>query len=176
MLAPVFLICFSCQAGDSMKQGIASDSLENRAGAERGRADPEVLAFLGPEILSVIEKADRMETYRIGRNRSPSGTGQEIQGYPVIEQGLDLKGKGMSPVKKMLYSASAYEFQWSKRTRIRPSYALRVIQNNKHVDIAIDFNSRQWEFSLGDMHREEDISKQAAASLNEIMNQAFGSR
>ncbi len=171
----LFLICFSCRAGDSLKPDNSPHSRGMRfAGAESSRADPEVLAFLGPAILSVMERADRMETYRLGRIRNPAGTGQIIQGYPVISRGRDLKEKDMEAVKRMLYAASSYEFQWSKRTRLRPSHVLRVIRKGEHVDIAIDFSSRQWSFSFRDTHKEEDISKTAAAALNEMMNHAFG--
>lgn len=79
----------------------------------------------------------------------------------------------MEAVKRMLFSASSYEFQWSKRTRLRPSHALRVMGRGEYFDIAIDFNSRQWCFSFRDMQKEEDISKEAAAALHEIMHQAF---
>ncbi|MGE0087447.1 MAG: hypothetical protein AB7S75_23815 [Desulfococcaceae bacterium] len=178
-LLSAFLTCFSCRAADSRKPEIApSPGLRAMqfAGAEIVRADEEVQAFLGAEILSAIERADRMETYRLGPPRNPDKTGLIIQGYPVISRGRDLKGGDMESLRRMLYSASSYEFQWSKRTRIRPSHAIRVIGRGEHLDIAIDFNSHQWCFSFRGTQKEEDISKTAAPTLHEMMNKAFGNK
>jgi len=174
-IVSVFLICFSCRAGDSLKPEPPRDSRIMRfADAEGSRADPEVRTFLGPEILSLIQDADKMEICRIGRHPNPSETDQKIQGYTVIAKGSDLKGKDREAVRRMLCSASSYEFQWSKRTRIRPSHALRVRGKGEFLDIAVDFSSRQWSFSFRNLYREEDISKSAASVLHEIMDQALG--
>jgi hypothetical protein len=127
--------------------------------------DPQVKAFLGPARLAVIACADKVETYRIDWEKKDTPIKKALAGYPIIARGNNLDPETIDMVKKIILAAASYEFQWSKRTLIRPSYALRFLSTTDVVDIVIDLESQQWAFYLKGDYVEEDISENGAYSL-----------
>ncbi len=128
----------------------------------RGRlpaVDQKVLDFLGAERVAIIHAIERVEAYQIDRT---GNSGNVIQGYPVSPRIRNLNQRQIKAVQAIICTAGSYEFEWHKRTRLRPSHILRFIQKNKVVDIAMDFNSRQWGFYYKGECIEEDISEKSA--------------
>ncbi|MEZ4524474.1 MAG: hypothetical protein R2941_00950 [Desulfobacterales bacterium] len=174
-LLSLFLTCFSCRTGNNTRKPEPSpDARPMRfAGTEIGRADAEVRNFLARQFFLSWNGLRKWRPTGLAESGILREQDRSYRGIRQFHGASDLKGRDMEAVKRMLFSASSYEFQWSKRTRLRPSHALRVMGRGEYFDIAIDFNSRQWCFSFRDMQKEEDISKEAAAALHEIMHQAF---
>ncbi|GEM_PF-1908852 len=167
--------CCSCYAGGQYRREIKMIADVKRS-VERSEnsADNDVAKFLGPGRLAVIRTPDRVETYQIDWSRKPRENAPLIQGYPVIARGRDLNNKQTGTVKTIIEAASSYEFQRSKRTRIRPSYILRFVQGADQVDIAIDRNSRQWAFYHRGRIIEEDITRNSALpALSKILDSLF---
>jgi hypothetical protein len=163
------LVCCSCYAG-------AGEEIKKPPGYEQ--ADPpkragefvnkDVSAFLG-ERLRVIRDADKAEAYRIDWSQKSV---QMIQRYPVADR-RDLTAEQINSLKRLIFSPASYEFQWAKRTRIRPSYMLRFIRGGDVADIAADLNSRQWAFYYRGHIAEEDISESAMPVLSGILDSLF---
>ncbi|MEE4357375.1 MAG: hypothetical protein V2I97_12990 [Desulfococcaceae bacterium] len=177
-LSLCFLACCSCYAGNYRRETSSVPAPPGAAetSARENSRDAEVIAFLGPELLEFLARAGHVESYRIDPRRKSGDIKQRIQGYPVLSRGRDLNEKQLRQFLDILRSSSSYEFQWSKRTRIRPVYAFRFALSHAtaaSADIFIDPNSRQWAFFFRNQMKEEDISKSAAEKLYEITENIF---
>ncbi|MCP4109747.1 MAG: hypothetical protein GY749_30235 [Desulfobacteraceae bacterium] len=158
-----FFICCSCYASGTHRKVETKTS-----------ADSEVLKFLGSERLAIISTPDKIEAYQVDWQKKPPGNHATIQGYPVIAQAGDLNAEHTEILKTIIFTSKSYEFQRAKRTRLRPSYILRFIQNTDKVDVAIDFDSRQWGFFFKGNVAEEDISEKTALTpLTKLVDSLF---
>ncbi|MDM8552023.1 hypothetical protein QUF72_18205 [Desulfobacterales bacterium HSG2] len=151
-----WLMCFSCDA-----KGKRPDEAM-QMGSYTQVMDKKVSDFLGAGRIAVLSAADKVEVYQIDWARKSGKSAMTVQGYPVVSRGRDLSDRQITAVRAIIAAASSYEFQWTKRTRLRPSYLLRFIRGNDTVDIAMDFNSRQWGFYHRGKLIEEDISENSA--------------
>ncbi len=158
-----FFICCSCYASGTHQEVEAKAS-----------ADSEVLKFLGPERLAIISNPGKVEAYHVDWQKKPPGNHMTIQGYPVIAKGSDLNAKHTEILKTIIFTSKSYEFQSAKRTHLRPSYILRFIRGTDNVNVAIDFNSRQWAFFFRGNVAEEDISEKTALTpLTKLVDSLF---
>ncbi len=137
------------------------------------QADAAVLNFLGKERLSLLLDADKTESYRIDWMKQSNDKTIGISGYPILETGKALSKEQLKTLKKLISSPTSYEFQWSKRTLLRPSYSVRCLKGTDHVDILIDLESQQWGFSHKDSFVREDISKTAMPVITKILETLF---
>jgi len=180
----IVFFCISCHADNNyhnVKQNSLTKSYsENTTSAksfkyEQNGIDHEVQKFLGHKCLDIILNPEKVETYQITWAGQSNQNTNNIQGYPVIQKGRSLDNKETGLLNKIIKSGSSYDFKWSKRIRIRPSHALRFIRFSEKVDIAVDFNTRQWAFYHDDKIMTEDISKSAVADLRNIIGKSFNS-
>lgn len=171
----VGLSCSSCHAGE--KQPIIKyplKTMEKQTVIPAKFADEQVMNFLGAERLEVVRNAENIEAYQVDWSKSFAKSTVSVQGYPVIAKGRNLVSDQIAMLKRLIASEKSYEFQWSKRTRVRPSYMLRVIRGTDELDIAIDFNSSQWFFSYRGNIVEEDISEGSAMPvLKKLVDSLF---
>ncbi len=170
----VWLICCAC--GTAVGAGHPGRNPAPEAAAvNRTEISRSVLAFLGPERLALIQNAEAVEVYQIDwRQRESRQDGSGFQGYAVLAQGSDLDARGITQLQAILLSEESYRFDFSKRTRVRPGYGLRLIQGAKVLDILIDFNSSQWAFYLQGSPAIEDISRDHALSpLKSLISACF---
>jgi len=171
VFAGSWLMCFPCNAkGKRPEEAVQMESYAERAQV----VDKKVSDFLGAGRIAVLSVADRVEAYQIDWARESDKSAMRVQGYPVVSRGRDLNDGQIKDIRAIIAAASSYEFQWHKRTRLRPSYLLRFIKGSDTVDIAMDFNSRQWGFYHRGKLIEEDISeKSAQPALWEIIRSLF---
>lgn len=135
--------------------------------------DKAVSDFLGKEQLSLLLQADKTESYRIDWMQQRNDKTMGIEGYPILEKGKALDKKQLKTLKNLIASPASYEFQWSKRTLLRPSYAIRLLRNSDYADILIDLESQQWSFAYKDNIIREDISKTAMPVVSKILENLF---
>jgi hypothetical protein len=136
--------------------------------------DSSVVKHIGTEQLAIIFNAKKTESYRIDWTKDPTGKPNTMIGeYPVIEQGADLSLKQSEMIKKLIASPTSYVFGWTKRTLLRPSYALRFIQDADQMDILVDTNSLQWGFSHKGKISEQNISKDTLPVLSKLLEALF---
>ncbi len=135
--------------------------------------DKTVSDFLGKDRLSLILQADKTESYRIDWIHEGNDKAMGISGFPILEKGKALDKKQLKALKNMIASPASYEFQWSKRTLLRPSYAIRLIYKADYADILIDSESQQWGFSYKENFVREDISKTAMPVVSKILENLF---
>lgn len=169
------LSCSSCQAGE--RQPMMKHTMkppEKHAESKGIFADKQVIDFLGAEQIEVILNTENVEAYQVDWTKSFAKSTLSVQGYPVIAKGRNLVSNEIAMLKRMIASEKSYEFQWSKRTRVRPSYMLRVTRGADQLDIAIDLNSMQWFFSYKGNIVEEDISEGSAMpALKKLVDSLF---
>jgi len=146
----------------------------SHAGESADAIDKAVLDFLGCDRIKTILDSEKAESYRIDWRGISDKNAMTLEGYPVMERGKDLDIRYIRLIKKMICLSGSYEFQWAKRTRVRPSYMLRFIQGKESVCIAIDFDSSQWAFHYNGDVAEEDInSKTAKPVLSDMIRSLF---
>lgn len=173
----VWLICCAC--GPAVGAGYpdrkpepkeAARQAVNRTGISRS-----VMAFLGPKRVAVIQNADSVAVYQIDwRQRESRQDDRGFRGYAVLARGSDLDARQRKALRAILLSQESYRFDFSKRSRVRPGYGLRLIQGENSLDILIDFNSSQWAFYLQDSPAIEDISRdQALSPLQSLITSCF---
>jgi len=178
----ISILCCSCSANKNTNypsRSVVSEKKEiNRNIIDQNEINRKVInwdvqKFLGHRCLEIIAEPEKVETYQIDWERQSDNAGNKIHGYPVLQKGRNLNNKEIKAVNKIINSSSSYDFKWSKRIRIRPSYALRFIRHPEKVDIVIDLNTRQWAFYHDNKIMAEDISKSANAELRNIFANLF---
>jgi len=153
---------------------LSSSSYATEKPISMKNVDSSVVQHIGTERLTVIFNAEKIESYRIDRTKDPTEKPKTMIGeYPIIEQGADLNKKQSGLIKKLIASPTSYGFGWTKRTLLRPSYALRFIQDAEQVDILIDTDSLQWGFSHKGKLSEQNISKEALPALSKLLEKLF---
>lgn len=166
------ILCSSCTA-DKTSNYVLKSVVPGKKEINQNTQNREVIKFLGHRCLEIIADPEKAEIYKIDWTRQLKQTGSSIQGYPVVQKGQNLDTEQIQAVYKIISSSSSYDFKWSKRIRIRPSYALRFISSPEKVDIVIDFNTRQWVFYHDNKLMTEDITKPADADLQNIIFNLF---
>ena len=165
----------SCHAGE--RQPIIKDTMkppEKHSESTAMFADEQVVKFLGAEQLELIRNVENVEAYQVDWTKNFAKSSLSVQGYPVIAKGRNLASNERAILKRMIASEKSYEFQWSQRTRVRPSYMLCLIHGEDQLDIAIDFNSKQWTFFYKGNIAEEDISENSAMPvLKKLVDSLF---
>ncbi|HAO22801.1 MAG: hypothetical protein BWK80_12740 [Desulfobacteraceae bacterium IS3] len=136
--------------------------------------DSSVIKHIGTERLTVIFNAEKIASYRVDWTKGSTEKPKTMIGeYPVIEQGTALNKKQSDMIKKLITSPASYGFGWTKRTLLRPSYALRFMHDAEQVDILIDTDSLQWGFSHKGTLSEQNISKDALPVLSKLLEKLF---
>ncbi len=137
--------------------------------------DDAVVQFLGHPRIEVLFAADTVETFQIDWRRRSDLKAKHLHGYPVIAKGRDLEATEIQIIRALAAQGASYDFLVSKRTRLRPTYLLRFINNSDVVDIILDLQSSQWGFFFKDALVQEDITEQLARPvLMMIFRAVFG--
>ena len=137
--------------------------------------DDTVVKFLGRQRIAVLFAADTVETYKIDWRKRSEQKAKHIYGYPVISKGRNLEDLEIRIVRALVAQGKSYDFIVSKRTRLRPDYMLRFINNSTVVDIVLDLQSNQWGFYFKDAPVREDITENLASPvLMMILRAVFG--
>lgn len=135
----------------------------------------EVIQFLGRARVKALLSAEEVETYQIDWRRRAKANEQSIHGFPVVAKGRPLDALETQIVQALVGQETSYDFLVSKRTRLRPAYALRFVKGSDAVDIILDLQSSQWGFIYNDALVQEDISEALARPvLKMIMRAIFG--
>lgn len=155
----------------------AADRMQAAQSADDHKIDKAVLNFLGCDRIRIILDSEKMESYRIDWRGVSDKDTPTVEGYPVISRGREADPGHIFSIRKMICMSESYEFQWAKRTRVRPSYLLRFLQGRETVSVAIDFDSSQWAFHhKGDIVEEDINSRISKPVLSEIIRYLFGDR
>ncbi len=151
-------------AADRMQAGQAAEDIIDKA----------VLNFLGCDRIKIILDSEKAESYLIDWRGISDKNAPTVEGYPVMERGMDLDAGQIYIIKKIICLSKSYEFQWAKRTRVRPSYMLRFVRGKETVCIAIDFDSSQWAFHYnGDIAEEDMNTGTSKPVLSEMIKSLF---
>lgn len=114
---------------------------------------------LGPDILRIVAKPDRVESYRLDPD-STNQTKEKLCGYVISERGpllnasqIDMFGSCFLDSQSTLNRRVVKNRPPSMITKMcmfHPGVGLRFIKMNEHVDVLLCFGCSQWDIYFND--------------------------
>lgn len=133
----------------------------------------EVREFLGPEIVDILETAERVESLRIDDGTGEFGPGvPRVSHYAVIATGPDLSAAQTERLRSLIFDGSNWDFHMAKACEFMPGVDFRVHSAGRQVDVLLCFSCDEWAFWHGDKMRYEDNDR-ARRSLLHLAREAF---
>ncbi|MDM8560354.1 hypothetical protein [Candidatus Parabeggiatoa sp. HSG14] len=121
------------------------------------KIDRTVRNFLGCEIISILAKPDRVESFKVSPKWNPKKRDNALSGFPIIKQGADLSGELLKNFQTLIFDKSSYLLETKKRCFFRPKVGLRFIRDENEVDVLLSFSCDTWLFSYGKIKKLEDF-------------------
>lgn len=138
-----------------------------------GAASTQVRNFLGPNAVRVLEKAERVESFRVSSDDKIEGDAPDrIGGYKVTGTG---KGK-VKPkeLTSILLDEKTYEFETAKRCVFKPGVAFRFWLAKESIDVLLCFSCDELEVIAAGHRATEDFDR-ARPRLVKLAKKAFPS-
>ncbi|MDM8561487.1 hypothetical protein, partial [Candidatus Parabeggiatoa sp. HSG14] len=108
------------------------------------QVDRAVRNFLGCEIISVLAKPDRVESFKVNPKWNPKKRNNTLSGFPIVKQGNDLSGELLKNFQTLVFDQNSYLLGTEKRCFFRPKVGLHFIKDKSEVNILLSFSCDIW--------------------------------
>lgn len=176
LLLACAIIAASC--GDPQANKVALHVRPLPSWVTAGEPAPYLDIIVGEKNLSILRKADRIESFRIDSKKYPDAP-NTINGYPRITTGPDLDAVQATNARRITNRLESYFPLGAKMCgEIRPGVALRFHRGPEYVTAIICFDCREWYFEFGDetdggRHRSKLNFDGTQAELLRLMRELF---
>ena len=133
----------------------------------------EVEEFLGPQIVDILQSAERVEALRVddGTGDLPPGVPRAAD-YAIIKTGPDLTPAQTERLRALIFDGGNWDFEMAKACEFMPGVDFRVHSAGRRLDILLCFSCDEWAFWHGERMRYED-NDPARSALLRLAREAF---
>lgn len=117
-------------------------------------------AWLGADIVAVVEAADKVESFRIREDFATAKDKQSpdtkrIAGRLLLGKGKPLSAKHRDQLKQLVLSDSSYLFEVAKGCEPVPGVIFRLHHKDRYVDVVLCYECKMWGFAASGGKREK---------------------
>ncbi len=110
---------------------------------------PSVQKFLTCEVIQILAKPDRVQSFKVKPDPDPSvPEDQRLGNYPIESNGEGAKpsAEQLKKLQSLIFSEGSYVFGAEKRCRFRPEMGLHFVKGREAVDVLFSFECDLWLF------------------------------
>lgn len=136
---------------------------------------PRVQEFLSCEVIRILAKPDRVQSFRVKSEPNPAVPESERLGNYPIEPGgagAHLSAEQLKNLQSLLFSEKSYVFDAEKRCKFRPEIGLHFIRGQEAVDVLFSFDCELWLFIHKGKEKLEDFDP-VRKQLKELRKSLF---
>jgi len=136
---------------------------------------PRVQEFLSCEVIRILAKPDRVQSFRVKSEPNPAVPESERLGNYPIEPGgagTHLSAEQLKNLQSLLFSEKSYVFDAEKRCKFRPEIGLHFIRGQEAVDVLFSFDCELWLFIHKGKEKLEDFDP-VRKQLKELRKSLF---
>jgi len=129
-----------------------------------------VLDFLGPQIIDILSKPDRVESFQLLAETTDETlpAKNQLAGYPILKVGPLLTASQIQTVQTLVFSEASYLFDISNRCPFRPDTGLRFIKADQEVDLLWSFACELWKVVYQGHAKTEDFNATIRPQLQQL--------
>ena len=136
---------------------------------------PRVQEFLSCEVIRILAKPDRVQSFRVKSEPNPAVPESERLGNYPIEPGgagAHLSAEQLKNLQSLFFSEKSYVFGAEKRCKFRPEIGLHFIRGQEAVDVLFSFDCELWLFIHKGKEKLEDFDP-VRKQLKELRKSLF---
>jgi hypothetical protein len=136
---------------------------------------PRVQEFLSCEVIRILAKPDRVQSFRVKSEPNPAvPEGERLGNYPIEPggAGANLSAEQLKNLQLLLFSEKSYVFDAEKRCKFRPEIGLHFIKGQEAVDVLFSFECELWLFIHKGKEKLEDFDP-VRKQLKELRKSLF---